>query len=107
MNGKPAVIEMGCHGIGLTRLIAAAVEALSSETNVRWPTLIAPYLVCIIPPKKGSKEESAISNIDEQIYKELDALHSLRDSIVVDDRSKMTIGKRLHEAKGFVVHSIN
>jgi len=42
---------MDCFGIGTTRLLAASVEVLSAKDDVRWPALIAPYQICIIPQK--------------------------------------------------------
>jgi len=42
---------MDCFGIGTTRLLAASVEVLSSSDEVRWPALLAPYQICIIPQK--------------------------------------------------------
>ena len=50
-GGKPEFLQMGCYGIGVTRLIAASIEYLSDEKEMRWPFLLAPYQVCIIPPK--------------------------------------------------------
>lgn len=46
---KPLV--MGCFGIGLSRIMAAAAEILSTSEELRWPRSLAPYTVCIIPPK--------------------------------------------------------
>ena len=45
------VTEMGCYGIGVTRLLAASVEALSTEKFIRWPRCIAPFNVIVIPQK--------------------------------------------------------
>ena len=42
---------MGCFGIGTTRLLAASIEVLSSSQKIRWPKLLAPYQICIIPQK--------------------------------------------------------
>ena len=44
---------MGCYGIGLTRLMAAAVEILTPKEScdIRWPRRIVPYQVAILPPK--------------------------------------------------------
>lgn len=44
---------MGCYGIGLTRLMAATVEILTTNqsNNIRWPRRIVPYQVAILPPK--------------------------------------------------------
>jgi prolyl-tRNA synthetase len=52
-NGKPTPLVMGCYGIGVTRLIAACLECLSTENEIRWPFVLAPYKVCILPPKVG------------------------------------------------------
>lgn len=98
-NGKPETFQMGCMGIGVTRLIAAAVETLSTEREIRWPFSIAPFHVCIIPPKKGSKEEALVSDHVNNIYKQLDGFSELNDAVIIDDRAGMTIGKRLIEVK--------
>jgi prolyl-tRNA synthetase len=50
-NGKPEVLQMGSYGLGLSRILAAAVEVLSSEQEIRWPPSLAPYNVIILPPK--------------------------------------------------------
>lgn len=42
---------MGSYGLGVSRIIAAAVEVLSEEFEMRWPYHLAPYLLAIIPPK--------------------------------------------------------
>lgn len=97
-DGKPIPMVMGCYGIGITRLIAAAVEVLSTETNIIWPPLLAPFTVCIIPPKSGSKEEAKILGSENFLYSEISKVIP-SDDIVIDDRTQLTIGKRLMEAK--------
>jgi prolyl-tRNA synthetase len=42
---------MGCYGIGISRILAASVEVLGTDSEIRWPKLIAPYSVCVIAPK--------------------------------------------------------
>lgn len=101
-NGKPEKLQMGCYGIGVTRLIAAAIEAQCSETEMRWPFLLAPYSVCIIQPKKGSKEQAAVEHYVETVYDHLKGIDRLGNSIIVDDRNNLTIGKRMLEAKRLV-----
>lgn len=51
---------MGCFGIGVTRLAASAVEVLSTEDEMRWPTSIAPYKLCVISPKVGVSSECSM-----------------------------------------------
>ncbi|XP_015177430.1 PREDICTED: probable proline--tRNA ligase, mitochondrial [Polistes dominula] len=84
-------LVMGCFGIGLSRIMAASAEILSTKEEIKWPKCIAPFTVCIIPPKQGSKEESAASYI-EPIY---DILCKLGIDAILDDRTNLTIGKRL------------
>lgn len=42
---------MGSYGLGLSRILAASVEVLSNEQEMRWPEILAPYTVLILPPK--------------------------------------------------------
>ncbi|XP_048395479.1 probable proline--tRNA ligase, mitochondrial isoform X2 [Stegostoma tigrinum] len=97
-ENKPVIAEMGCFGLGVTRILAAAIEVLSTEDDIRWPSLLAPYQVCIVPPKKGSKEELSLG-LSETLYDTLiDAVPQLRGEVLLDDRSHLTIGKRLKDA---------
>lgn len=48
---KPITLKMGSYGLGVSRIIAATVEVLSLENEIRWPNAIAPYTVIVIPPK--------------------------------------------------------
>jgi len=96
LKGKPETLEMGCYGIGVSRVMAAATEVLSTETELRWPRIISPFSICIIPPKTGSKEYNTGVELMEQMYEQLN-IH-FQDDIIIDDRDKTTIGKKLIEA---------
>jgi prolyl-tRNA synthetase len=50
-SNKKQFLEMGCFGLGLSRILATAIEVLSTDLEIRWPLKLAPYSVCIIPPK--------------------------------------------------------
>nr|CAI5818333.1 unnamed protein product [Callosobruchus analis] len=50
-NSKPQVLHMGSYGLGLSRILAACVEVLSTETDIVWPDVLVPYNVVILPPK--------------------------------------------------------
>ncbi|XP_016135705.1 probable proline--tRNA ligase, mitochondrial isoform X2 [Sinocyclocheilus grahami] len=98
-SNVPAVAEMGCFGLGVTRILAASIEVMSSEDAIRWPGCIAPYQVCVLPPKKGSKANEA-TLVAEKLSQSLgNSLPNLRGEVVLDDRVQMTIGKRLKDAK--------
>ncbi|NXU51670.1 SYPM protein, partial [Turnix velox] len=99
-ENKPQLAEMGCYGLGVTRILAASIEVLSMEDGIRWPSLIAPYQLCFIPPKRGSKEEKeGATALLEQLYDQLvQALPLLAEDSLLDDRTQLTIGKRLKDA---------
>ncbi|TNN28725.1 putative proline--tRNA ligase, mitochondrial [Liparis tanakae] len=99
-QNKPAVAQMGCYGLGVTRILAAAVEVLSTEDGIRWPGLLAPYQVCVLPPKKGSKVDDAAAVAEELVRALGEAGPNMRGEVVLDDRTHMTIGKRLKDAAG-------
>lgn len=102
-DGHPVPLQMGCYGIGVTRLIGAAVEKLSTDTHLRWPFPLAPFSVCIIPPEKRSKAFELASHHLEKIHNSLNNICGLNDSILVDDRTRITIGERYRDARRLVL----
>lgn len=50
-DGSRLPCQMGCYGIGVSRILAASVEVLATESDIRWPRAIAPYSICAIAPK--------------------------------------------------------
>ncbi|XP_053977234.1 probable proline--tRNA ligase, mitochondrial isoform X1 [Hylaeus volcanicus] len=89
-NHKVLPLAMGCFGLGLSRIFTVAAEILSTNDELRWPKCIAPYTVCVIPPKTGSKEDPASQYIDHI----LGILNQLNIDAVLDDRTQLTIGNR-------------
>ena len=59
-QNKPTPMVMGCFGLGLSRIITLVVETLSINDEMRWPVKLAPYTVCIIPPKVGKIKNIAV-----------------------------------------------
>lgn len=100
-DGEAKPMEMGCHGIGVTRLLGAAIECLSTDVHLRWPFSFAPFSVCIIPPEKRSKAFEAASHHLDEVYLKLNKLPGLMDDVVVDDRIKVGLGERFRNAKRF------
>ncbi|GAB0099767.1 Prolyl-tRNA synthetase [Sergentomyia squamirostris] len=99
-HGLTEPLVMGCFGVGITRLVAAAIEVLSTDTDIRWPRRLAPFTVCLIPPKSGSKEDKSGGNsLAEELYVKISKLPGLENDTVLDDRNHLTIGKRLLLAK--------
>ncbi|HEY9096288.1 MAG TPA: proline--tRNA ligase [Hydrogenophaga sp.] len=82
-DGKPAPFEMGCYGIGITRLPAAAVEQNHDERGMIWPDALAPFTVVICPI--GMDRSEAVKAAAEALYGEL--LDSGVD-VILDDRGE-------------------
>ncbi|PNF23894.1 putative proline--tRNA ligase, mitochondrial [Cryptotermes secundus] len=98
VEGKSDFLQMGSYGLGMTRILAAGVEVLSLPDEMRWPIALAPFTVCIVPPKEGSKE-SAVAHLAEELYHRMNSIDSFRNDLIIDNRCNMTIGKRLFEAQ--------
>ncbi len=80
-NGKPQFIEMGCYGIGVTRLLGAAIEQRHDEKGIIWPVQIAPFEVVICP--MGLKKSEAVRKAAEKLH---DALEKEGIDVMLDDR---------------------
>jgi len=96
-DGSSALMEMGCYGIGVSRLLAAAVEVLSTESEIKWPPQIAPYLFCVIPPKAGSKEETFGKSVVDKFTTTM--MNVFKNEVLLDDRLDETVGKRLSSVR--------
>lgn len=80
-NGKPQLLEMGCYGIGVTRLIGATIEQCHDDKGIIWPESIAPF-ECVICPMNWGKSET-VRETAMQIH---DALQARGVDVIVDDR---------------------
>ncbi|WP_088920896.1 proline--tRNA ligase [Granulosicoccus antarcticus] len=68
-NGKPQVMLMGCYGIGITRIAAAAIEQNNDDKGMIWPMAIAPFEAVICPINMVKSE--AVKEAAEALYNEL------------------------------------
>ena len=82
-DGKPKPFQMGCYGIGISRLPAAAVEQNHDERGIIWPDAIAPFTVVICPV--GMDRSEAVKQAAEALYAEL--LGAGVD-VILDDRGE-------------------
>lgn len=78
-------IQMGCHGIGISRIIGAVAEHLADEKGLNWPVAIAPYS-CVIIPGRGVDDEMALE-VYRSLYGSMGAETGYLDP-VIDDRVK-------------------
>ncbi|MBO9882643.1 proline--tRNA ligase [Xanthomonas sp. D-109] len=60
-NGKTVTLAMGCYGIGISRIVAAAIEQNHDDAGIRWPQPMAPWTVavCVINPKRDAAVDAA------------------------------------------------
>ena len=82
-NGKPAEFEMGCYGIGVTRLPAAAIEQNHDERGIIWPDAIAPFTVVVCPI--GMDRSEAVKTAAEKLHA---GLLAAGVDVILDDRGE-------------------
>ena len=82
-NGKPQLLQMGCYGIGITRILGAAIEQNFDERGIIWPTSIAPFEVVLCP--MGYDRSEQVKSETDRLYAELQAAGV---DVIVDDRGE-------------------
>jgi len=82
-NGKSQIMEMGCYGIGITRVVAAAIEQNNDEKGIIWTKAMAPFEVVIVP--MNYKKSDAVREAADKIYAELLAAGA---DVLLDDRDE-------------------
>jgi prolyl-tRNA synthetase len=70
-KGEAKPMEMGCYGIGITRIVAAAIEQNHDDKGIIWPDPMAPFAVALIP--LGYRKSEAVKGAAENLYAELSA----------------------------------
>ena len=68
-NGKSIVTTMGCYGIGVSRVVGAAIEQHHDDNGIVWPTAMAPFQVTLIP--MNMKKSERVREAAEKLYNEL------------------------------------
>lgn len=82
-DGKPFTVTMGCYGIGVTRVVASAIEQNFDEKGIIWPTAIAPFEVAIVP--MNAHKSPRTLEAAEALYAELTAAGY---DVILDDRNE-------------------
>jgi len=80
-NGKSVTMTMGCYGIGVSRVVGAAIEQHHDEKGIIWPTAIAPFQIALIPMQM--KKSERVREAAEKLYAELQAAGI---DVLFDDR---------------------
>ena len=82
-NGKPQLMEMGCYGIGITRLLGAAIEQNHDERGIIWPASMAPFGVVLCPI--GYDRSAEVKAAADKLHDEMSALGL---DVMLDDRGE-------------------
>ena len=82
-SGKTQVMEMGCYGIGVSRIVAAAIEQGNDERGIIWPLPMAPFQVAIAPI--GYRKNAEVKNVADRLH---DELQSAGIEVLLDDRDE-------------------
>lgn len=82
-DGKPMVVTMGCYGIGVTRVVASAIEQNFDDKGIIWPSAIAPFEVAIVP--MNAHKSPRTLEAAEALYAELQAAGY---DVILDDRDE-------------------
>jgi prolyl-tRNA synthetase len=82
-SGRPARMLMGCYGIGVTRLLGAAIEQNHDDKGIIWPDPIAPFSIVLTPVGYGKSEQ--VRQVAERLYAELQAAGV---DVLLDDRDE-------------------
>ena len=82
-SGQSQVMEMGCYGIGVSRIVGAAIEQCHDDRGIVFPTSIAPFEVCIVP--MGYAKSAAVKEAADKLYAEL---KNAGVDVLLDDRNE-------------------
>lgn len=82
-SGKHQNLIMGCYGIGVSRIVAAAIEQNHDEYGIKWPNSMAPFQVCILP--MNMHKSARVQEVAEQLYAELQGAGF---DVLFDDRKE-------------------
>ena len=82
-NGKPQLMQMGCYGIGVTRIVGAAIEQNHDERGIVWPDALAPFTVVVCPI--GYDRSAEVKTAADQLHEQL---QSQGIDVMLDDRGE-------------------
>ena len=93
-SGKAVVMQMGCYGMGVTRLVGAIIEQNHDDKGIVWPEMVAPFQVIMIPV--NAHKSGAVREASENLYSELTAKGI---EVLLDDRDGIRPGVKFADAE--------
>ena len=80
-NGKEQIMTMGCYGIGITRVVASAIEQNHDDKGIIWPAAIAPFILALVPINMHKSQR--VKDYSEALYNKI---KDLSIDVILDDR---------------------
>ena len=98
-QGEKKFFEMGCYGIGVSRILAAVAEINHDHRGLIWPAHLSPYIVCIVPLQipTSAQQTQELKLAAERLYDRLGSRAEWRGQVVIDDR-EVSNGFKLSDA---------
>ena len=93
-SGKAVVMQMGCYGMGVTRLVGAIIEQNHDDKGIIWPEMVAPFQVIMIPV--NAHKSDAVQEASENLYSELTGKGI---EVLLDDRDGIRPGVKFADAE--------
>jgi prolyl-tRNA synthetase len=93
-EGKALTMMMGCYGMGISRLVGAAIEQNNDDRGIIWPNAIAPFTVVLIPVNAHKSE--LVREVSESLYQSLQATGV---EVLLDDRDSVRPGAKFNDAE--------
>lgn len=93
-SGKAVTMQMGCYGMGVTRLVGAIIEQNHDDKGIIWPRIIAPFQVVIVPI--NAHKSDAVRETSEKLYEDLQASGV---EVLMDDREGVRPGVKFADAE--------
>ena len=93
-SGKATVMQMGCYGMGVTRLVGAIIEQNHDDKGIIWPEVVAPFQVIMIPV--NAHKSDAVRDAAEVLY---DDLSNMGIDVLLDDREGIRPGVKFADAE--------
>ena len=82
-NGKSVAVTMGCDGIGVSRIVAAAIEQNHDDKGILWPEAMAPFQLAIVP--LNMQKSAEVASCAEDLY---ERLRTAGIDVLLDDRNE-------------------
>lgn len=82
-QGRQSIVEMGCYGIGVSRIVAAAIEQNNDKNGIIWPDNIAPFHISLIPMQYA--KSARVKEVADQLH---DSLEQAGFTVLLDDRDE-------------------